>query len=87
MIILLFNNEIDGIDVNKCLRQYQLIVSNTLITDLKPKTLKDVWYLLVSSIMGVIYPELGKAVQIAVTLPVTSVSVKRFWDQRLDQRI
>ena len=66
-----------GIDVDKCLCQYQLIASNTVITEAKPRTLKDVWRLLVSSNMRVVYPEFGKAFQIAVTLPVTSASAER----------
>ena len=66
-----------GLDTDKCLRQYQLVSCNAFIADEKPKTLKDVWRLLVNSKLKDVYPDLGKAVQIAVTLPVTSASAER----------
>ena len=66
-----------ALDADKCLLQYQLITCNDFNADEKPKTLKDVWRFLVSSNLRNVYPDLGKAVQIAVTLPVTSASAER----------
>ena len=39
--------------------------------------MKDLWRILVTSQLRTVYPELSRAVQIAVTLPVTSASAER----------
>ena len=66
-----------GINADECLSQYHLIKGNSLVIAAKPKQLKDVWRLLVKSKLRNVYPAFGRALQIAVTLPVTSASAER----------
>jgi len=66
-----------GINADECFSQYQLMKGNSLVIAAKPKQLKDVWRLLVKSKLRNVYPAFGRALQIAVTLPVTSASAER----------
>jgi hypothetical protein len=66
-----------NINVDSCIRQYHLVRGNELLVSAKPKSLKDVWRLLVNTRLRYVYPDLSQAVQIAVTLPVTSASAER----------
>ena len=63
-----------GIDADEYFSQCQLIKGNSLVIAAKPKQLKDVWCLLVKSTLRNVYTGFERALQIAVTLPVTSAS-------------